>query len=227
MGGLEGRLGEEDSVVGDDAHALAVDLGEAGDHRGAVLRLELVEARPVDDPRDHVANVEGLPRVDGDDPAELLGGVERLVHRRRALGGRGRVRAVRLAGERGAVKVGDNRARDGERVRVVVRVVVDHAALLAVHVGAAEVLGAHHLARGGLDQRRAAQEDGAVPLDDHRLVRHGRHVRAARGARAHHDRDLRDAHGRHVRLVVKNAAKVVAVGEDLILARQEGAARVD
>ena len=66
-----------------------------------------------------------------------------------------------------------------------------------------------------------------VPRDDHRLVAHRRHVGAARGARAHHDRDLRDPRGRHPRLVEEDPAEVVAVGKDLGLERQERAARVD
>ena len=66
-----------------------------------------------------------------------------------------------------------------------------------------------------------------VPCDDHRLVRHRRHVGAAGRARAHHDRDLRDALRRHARLVVEDPPEVVAVGEDLGLERQERAAGVD
>ena len=59
------------------------------------------------------------------------------------------------------------------------------------------------------------------------LVAHRRHVGAARRARAHHHRDLRDALRAHVGLVEEDAAEVLAVGEDLVLARQEGAAGVD
>ena len=66
-----------------------------------------------------------------------------------------------------------------------------------------------------------------VPAHDHRLVAHRGHVSAAGGARAHHDGDLRDSLRRHPRLVEEDAAEVVAVGEDLGLQRQVGAARVD
>ena len=64
-------------------------------------------------------------------------------------------------------------------------------------------------------------------FDDDRLVRHRRHVRAAGRARAHHDGDLRDALGRHARLVEEDAAEVLAIGKDLGLQRQERAAGVD
>ncbi len=65
------------------------------------------------------------------------------------------------------------------------------------------------------------------PADDHGLVAHRRHVRAAGRARAHHQRHLRDPGGRHPRLVVEDPAEVIAVREDLGLERQERAARVD
>ena len=95
-----------------------------------------------------------------------------------------------------------------------------------MQVAAAEVLGGHDLAGRGLHQRRAAEEDRALVADDHGLVAHRGHVRAARGARAEHRRDLRDAVGAHLGLVVEDAAEVLAVGEDLVLPRQERAAGV-
>ena len=94
-------------------------------------------------------------------------------------------------------------------------------------VPAAELLGGHDLARGGLHERRSGEEDRALLADDHGLVAHRRHVGAAGGARAHHARDLRDRALRHRRLVVEDPPEVVAVGEDLVLQRQERAARVD
>ena len=105
--------------------------------------------------------------------------------------------------------------------------VVGHTRESRVDVGAAEILGRHLLAGRGLHERRTAEEDGAGAVDDDRFVRHRRDVGAARGARAHDDRNLRDALRRHPRLVVEDAAEVLAVGEDLGLQRQEGAARVD
>ena len=95
-----------------------------------------------------------------------------------------------------------------------------------MQVGAAQVLGAHHLAGGRLHQGRAAQEDGALVAHDDALVRHGRNVGATGRAGAHHHRDLRDAGGGQVGLVVEDPAEVVPVGKDLVLERQVGAAGV-
>ena len=96
-----------------------------------------------------------------------------------------------------------------------------------MHVAAAELLGRDDLAGRGLHQRRAAEEDRALVAHDHGLVRHRRHVGAARGARAHHAGDLRDAAGREVGLVEEDPAEVLPVGEHLVLHRQERAAGVD
>ena len=114
-----------------------------------------------------------------------------------------------------------------QRVRVVVGEVVGDPADPAVQVAAAELLGGDDLAGRGLHQRRAAQEDRALVADDDRLVAHRRHVGAAGGARAEDGGDLRDARLRQGRLVVEDPAEVLAVGEDLVLHRQEGAAGVD
>ena len=112
-------------------------------------------------------------------------------------------------------------------MRVVLGEVVDDAGDARMHVAAAEVLGGNHFAGRRLDQRRAAQEDRALVLDDDRLVAHRRHVGAAGGARAEDGGDLRDALRRQVGLVEEDAAEMFLVREDLVLHRQEGAAGID
>ena len=96
-----------------------------------------------------------------------------------------------------------------------------------VHVRAAELLGRHFFTGRGFHERRSAEENRAGAFDDHRFIRHRRHVRAARGRRSHHRRDLGDLVRRHDRLVVENAAEVLAIGKDVRLQRQKGAAGVD
>ncbi len=139
-----------------------------------------------------------------------------------------RLRRAQLPGRaRARAEVGHNIAHNPERGAVVVGEVVGHAREPGMHIGAAKLLGAHHLAGGGLHERRAAEEDRAGALDDHHLVAHGGHVGAACGAGAQHSRDLGNAVGRHLGLVVEDPPEVVAVGEDLVLHRQEGAAAVN
>ncbi len=213
---LSGALREQDAVIGDDPDGIAPDMRPAGDERGAVERLELVELAAVDDAGDDLAYIIGLLPVGTDGAVDLSG----IVERRRGL-------AQRNAGGLHGVEPADDAARDAEGVAVIERVVVGDAGDAAVHVGAAELLGGHDLAGRRLHQRRAAEEDGALVAHDDALVRHRRDIGAARRARAHDDGDLRDAGRRQRRLVVEDAAEMVAVGKDLVLVRQIGAAGID
>ena len=216
MRALLRRLGEEHAAVGEDPDGVTLDPREAADERVAVERLELVEAAAVDDARDHLERVELVAEVLGDEAVEV-GRVDGGRLGRRDLPG------ARL----GVAEVTDDLARDRERVLVGGREVVGHTGAPGVDVRAAELLRRHVLAGGCLHQRRAADEDRAGALHDHRLVRHRRHVGATRGARAHHDRDLRDALRRQPRLVVEDPPEVLPVGEHVRLEREERPTRVD
>ena len=96
-----------------------------------------------------------------------------------------------------------------------------------MHVGAAKLFGGDDFAGRGLHQRRPAEKDRALIAHDDALVRHRRHIGAAGGARAHHDRDLGNPLRGHLRLIVEDAAKMPLVGKDLVLHRQERAAGID
>jgi hypothetical protein len=209
---LERGLREQDAVVGDQADRIAVEPGEAADQGRAVERLELVELAGIDQTRDDLARVVGLLQVGRHDAVELGRVVERVARL-------GQVQVVALD----PVQVADDAPRDGQRVGVVHRHVVGDAGGARVHLRAAQLLGAHLLARRRLYQRRAAQEDRALVLHDHAFVRHGRHVGAAGGTRPHDQGHLRDAGRREGGLVVEDAPEVVAVGKDLVLVRQVGA----
>ena len=128
---LERRLGEQDAVVGDDADQEPVQAGEAGDERGPVALLELVEARAVDQPGDELANIVRLPHVGAHDAVDLRRVVSGLFGRRHV--GRQPL---------GGLQRRHDRARRCERVIVVFRKVVGDAGEPRVHVGAAELLGA-------------------------------------------------------------------------------------
>ncbi len=203
---LDRTVRKQDAVVRKNAYRHAVQMRKAAHQRGAEAGLELVELGTIHDAGDDLADVEGLARIGGNAAVQLAGRIQRLARRtqihRRALG---------------RAQARDDAASDVERMRIVARQMVGHARQPGVNVAAAQIFGAHLLASGGLHQRRAAEEDGALIGDDDRLVAHGRHVGAARGARAHDHRDLRNALGAQRRLVVENATEVVAVGKHLVL----------
>ena len=125
------------------------------------------------------------------------------------------------------VQVLDGVARDRQRMHVVLGQMVDHAGQAGMHIAAAQVLGAHDFAGGGLDQWRAAQKDRALVAHDDALVAHRRHIGATGRATAHDHGNLGDALRAEVGLVEEDAAEMVAVRKHLVLVRQVGAARVD
>jgi hypothetical protein len=105
--------------------------------------------------------------------------------------------------------------------------VVGDARCLGVQIAAAEFLRGDHFAGRRLHQGRSAEEDRSLIADDHRLVTHRGNVSPTGGAGPEHRSDLRDALGAEVGLVEEDPAEVVAVGEDLVLAREERTAGVD
>ena len=158
---LSADSGEQDAVVGDDADRVAVDAREAGDQRGAVARLELVELasrrRGARSPRARRRACAGRP---GRRRRARAG----VVQRRRGSRSRERVRRFQLS-------VRDDPARERQRVGVVSAKWSATPDCARVHVAAAQLLGGDHLAGGGLHQRRAAEEDRALVLDDDRSRR--------------------------------------------------------
>ena len=217
MRGLERGLAEEDAVVRDDPNAEALDAREAAHQRGAIQRLELVKAGPVDQPRDDLVHVVLRSNVFRDEGVKIGWVVRRWLGQR----------LVVHAPVRGALELRDDLACDGDRVRIVEREVIRDARNPRVEVGSAEVLGGNINSRGGLHQRWPADEDRPLTFDDHRLVAHGRHICAAGGRRSHHERDLRDRKRRESGLVVKDPPEMLAVGEDFVLSWQERATRIN
>ena len=216
MRALLRRFREQDAVIGDDADRIAVEVSESGDQCGAIELLELVEFAAIDETGDHLARIIGPAQVGGHHAIQLGRVVERLTRLPH--------RQVRLLHP---VQIADDLARDGQRMRVVLGVMVGHAGNPGMHVGTAQILRRHHLAGRRLHQRRAAQEDRPLPLHDDALVRHRRYIGTARRAAAHHHGDLRNAGCGQRRLIVEDAAEMVAVREHLVLVRQVGAAGID
>ena len=91
-------------------------------------------------------------------------------------------------------------------------------------VGAAKLFGRDFFTGGGFDQRRSAKKDGALVADNDGFVAHCGNIRPACRTRSENSGNLIDALRRHSRLIVEYAAEVVAIGKDLGLQRQKGAA---
>ena len=134
---------------------VAVDVREAAHERRAVELLELRELAAVHEPRDHFAHVPGLAGVCRNQAEQVLRRVQRLDHL-----AAGELRQL------AAVQVGDRAARERERVAIVEREVIGDARGARMQLGAAELLGRHDLAGRRLHQRRAAEEDRALPFYD-------------------------------------------------------------
>src|SRR5262249_57691974 len=77
-----------------------------------------------------------------------------------------------------------------------------------------------------LDERRAGEKEAGAVGDQDVVTHHGQ-IAATGDAHTHNCGDLGNAHGGHDRIVAKDAAKVVGVGEDVLLKRKEYACGVD
>ena len=201
------------TVVGEDADRVAVQLGEPGDERRAVQRLELVEVAVVDQPGDHIARIERHLRIDRWDAEQVLG-----IESRWLAGSTWPGSALAL------VEAAHDLTPETNAVELVDGEVVGKTTDSGVHLGAAERLVVALLAGGHLHQRRAAEEHLRSLLDHHDVVAHSRHVGAAGRGVAEHDGDGRDSFGRQLGDVVEG---LPAGDEDLALGRQVGAAGLD
>ena len=209
-------LGKQDAVIGQNRHRIAVQVRKPAHQRGAEQRLELIERAVVDQPRNHLAHVERLLAVSRNHPVQLLHRIARRQHRA----------AVQLA-LLVPVQIGDAAAGQSQGVFVILGVMVGHARGAAVHIRAAQRLGADHFAGRGLHQRRPGEEDSRLFAHHDGLVGHRRHVSAAGSARAHHHGDLRNARRAHIGLIEEDPPEVLPIREHLVLAWQVSAAGVD
>mmetsp|Transcript_22728 Transcript_22728/g.37564 ORF Transcript_22728/g.37564 Transcript_22728/m.37564 type:complete len:635 (-) Transcript_22728:3304-5208(-) len=209
-------LGKQHAIIGNDAHRAALDMGETADQRFAKPRLERVKARAIDDARDHLVDVIGRAQIRRNDAKDIVGVIGRLFRT--------------LQSDRAGfakIKVCDTSAGQSECVRIIFGQIIRHTGQARMHVAPAQILGTDDLARRRLDQGRARKKDSALFFNDNCHIRHGGHIGPPGGTRPHHHSDLRDAFGTHLRLIEKNAAKVVPVRKDLVLIGQVRPAAVD
>ena len=212
--GLGRALGGDGAVVADDADRMALDHRAAADGLLVVLDLEVEELGAIDQPRDDLAAIDGLAVVRRHHAADFLDVVERRAH----------LAQLQLRTLRVPVEALDDVARDADAVGVVLGQELRRAGHTGVHVGAAQILVVGDLAGRGLQQRRAGQEYLGVLADHHHEVRQARHVGAAGGRGAVHDRHLRNAGGGEPALVGEGLA---ARDEQLGLVEQVGTAGLD
>ncbi|ENN86135.1 hypothetical protein RHSP_33009 [Rhizobium freirei PRF 81] len=216
MRAFQRRLREEHAVIGDDANGNAVDMGEAADQRRAVARLEFIEAGAVHHAGYDFAHIIGRAQVGRNDAEDFFGIVERRLRR-------AKLDAVRLA----AIEIGDHLPGERKRMGIVARQMIGDAGKARMDIAAAEILGRDHLPRRRLDERRTGEKDRPLLLDDDGFVGHSRHIGAACRAGAHDDGNLRNAGGRHIGLIVEDAAEMIAIRKDFVLVRQVGATGID
>ena len=117
--------------------------------------------------------------------------------------------------------------RKCQGVPVVFRIVVGHPGTPAVYIRAAQGLRVDFLAGCRAHQRRTAQEHASLIAHDDSMIRHGRHVCAARGARSVYHCNLGNSLRGEARLIEEYASEMLAVGEYLVLFGQECAAAFD
>ena len=126
MRALEGRLGKQDAVVGDDAHRHAFDAGKAGDQGGAKARLELVKLRAVHDAGNDLAHVKRFARIDRDHTVQLFCCIFRSNNLNRSKGW-----------SLFFIQIFDSSAGQRQCVGVILGEVVGHARQAGVHIAAA------------------------------------------------------------------------------------------
>ena len=191
---------------------IAADRSPAAHQLVAEQRLELLEPAAVEQPSEHLADVERDAHVGRRAPDQFGRVVQRIVGR---LG--------RAGPEPLPTEVADDLAGDAQAVELVGGEVVGQAARSAVHLGTAERLLVDDLVDRHLHERRPAEIGRAATLDEHRVVAHPRRVRTAGGVRAERDRDRRNAHLRHLGEVAEARP---ALDEQVGLAGQVGAGRL-
>ncbi|MNQ70700.1 hypothetical protein D3C85_853440 [compost metagenome] len=200
--GLGRTLRGDRAVIADKAAGLAFDLQMAADRLVVELVLEVEKHRAVGDAGDDFAHVVGLLGIGRHQAEQFVDRVQGfapvLLRPRRQL------RVPRQHGE--------NFAGDAHAIGIVFRQVFGGAGDLGVHFGAAQLFVGGDFAGSGFQQRRAGEEQLGLAAHHHHIVRQARLVGAAGSGRAVHHGDLRQAHGRHARLVGEAAC---ALDEDI------------
>jgi len=125
------------------------------------------------------------------------------------------------------VEVANDTACEDQGVLIIYCQMIRHSRYFAVHVSASQIFSRDLFTSGGLDKRRTSQKDRSLLLNNNTFVGHGRHICTTSCAGSQDNSHLRNAHRRHVGLVVEDTSKVLSIGEDIQLTRQVGSTRFD
>src|ERR1700730_1238032 len=215
MRALQCAVAEQDAVIGKNPDLVTVESRKAADQRLAVTWLVFVETAAIHQARNNLAHVELHARVLWNDPVKL----------RRIVGGRLRRNLLdRRLGD--AVESGDDVASNGKRMHFGAGKIIAGARDAGVHVRAAQFLDRYFLAGRRLHKRWSGQKNRARSPHDNIIVAECRNIGAPGRTVAHHDRYLRNSHLRQDRLIAKDSAGIVAVGEKFGLKREKAARAV-
>ena len=139
------RLREQDAVVCDDPDRVTVDVGEATDQRCTVEFLEFMKFRTVNDACDDLADIVGKPKLARNDAVDILDRQFRVFRL-----------APDDAGGPRKIQVGDDVARDLQRMLVVVGKMIGNTRDARVDAATAEGLRIDDLPGRRLDQWRTS-----------------------------------------------------------------------
>ena len=174
MSSFKRSLREKNTIVGDDANRVPIEMAKTSDECIAVMLLELVESAAIKNSRQNSVHVEWLFVVDRDDSIQVLNRVQRRFWLSYVV----RILSIRIFS---AEVLHDGTGQLNCMIFIMCQVVRD-TRLMRMEIATSELLIGDNLARCSLDQRWSAKEDRALVLDNDYLVRHGWHVGSSSSA---------------------------------------------
>ena len=193
--GFARALRRDGAVIANHPHGTPLDVQMGADSVGVELTLEFQQVGTVGQARQDFAHVVWFFRVIGDQPQQLFNRVQRF-----AIGALGGLRQAVIPGQQA-----HNLTHDPHAIGIVLGQVLSGAGGLRVHLRATQFFIGGDFAGGGLEQRWPGEEQLGLAAHHHHVIRQARLIRTAGRGRTMHHGDLRQAHGRHARLVGKAA----------------------
>ena len=207
---LESRFRVKHAVIGDNPNQSSGKFREGTEQCCAIERFKFIKIAAIYDTADNFSHIVGFAGIRWDDAVKFVCRIERID---------GWV--TRWQNGRGT-EVCNDPPRDGQCMVIIVSQVIGDARVLCVKLRPAKVFRADRLTCCGFNQGRPPEKNSPLVSDDYRFIRHRGHIGTAGCAGTHHNSNLRDASSRHIGLVKKTPAKVISIGEHLVLQWQKG-----